>query len=139
MKKLICIIMCMVFSFGLLGCGEKNDTEKYNILVLAEKDIEEGKTFEIVDKEGNVIVENEDVEKVLVSFEKSRNRYLEILLTKSGKRSVKKALKKKDCVLTIVLDKENLVSPVLLDDIEEKSVIALGEYEDVMDWFNAIT
>ena len=139
MKKLICILMCLLLAFGLVACGEKNDSEKYNILVLAEKNIEQGREFKVIDQDGNTIVDNEDVEKVLVSFEESRDRYLEIMLTKNGKRNVKKASKKKNCVLTITLDGENLVSPVLLDEIEEKSVIALGEYEDVMSWFNAIT
>ena len=33
----------------------------------------------------------------------------------------------------------HLFAYVIKDDVEENSAIVLGEYEDVMDWFNAIT
>jgi len=140
MKKIICLIICMGLVFCCVGCGRVNDDSgEYKILELTENKIPDERQFAVVDKDGDKILTNEDVEKVLVVFEKSKDRYLELRLTDDGIKKFKKALKQKDSELSITLNGEKLTSPVIKDDIEENSAIVLGEYEDVMDWFNAIT
>ncbi len=140
MKKIICLIICIGLVLGGAGCGRVNDDSgEYKILELTENKIPDERQFAVVDKDGDKILTNEDVEKVLVVFEKSKDRYLELRLTDDGMKKFKKALKQKDAELSITLNGEKLTSPVIKDDVEENSAIVLGEYEDVMDWFNAIT
>lgn len=140
MKKIICLILCIGLVFCGVGCGRiGDDSSEYRILELTENKIPDEREFAVVNKDGEVILSNDDVEKVLVVFEKSKDRYLELRLTDDGAKKLKKALKQKDAELSITLSGEKLASPVIKDDIEENSAIVLGEYEDVMDWFNAIT
>lgn len=148
MKKKIIIIVAIVLSAALLGLGiffgikiykDHFAEGEYKILELTEKPIPAERKFAVVDADGNVVISNADVEKVLVVFEKSKDRYLELRLTEEGAVKFKKAENKKDAQLSITLDGQTIASPVVADDIEENSAIVLGEYEDVMDWFNAIT
>lgn len=143
MKKLLCIIIiCILAVTGLAGCKDVIDegSGEYYILELTENKISDEKEFAITDEKGTVWLENTDVDKVLVVFEKSKNRYLELRLTDDGAKKFKKALKKnKDGVLSITLGGEVLASPVMADDAEENSVIVTGEYEDVISWFNSLT
>lgn len=140
MKKIVCLILCIGVVFGFVGCARvDDDSGEYKILELTENKIPDEREFAVVDQKGNVILSNADVEKVLVVYEKSKDRYLELRLTEDGTKKLKKALKPKDAELSITLSGEKLASPVIKDDIEENSAIVLGEYEDVMDWFNAIT
>ena len=143
MKKLLCIIIiCILAVTGLAGCKDVIDegSGEYYILELTENKISDEKEFAITDEKGTVWLENTDVDKVLVVFEKSKNRYLELRLTDDGAKKFKKALKKnKDGVLSITLGGEVLASPVVADDAEENSVIVTGEYEDVISWFNILT
>lgn len=141
MKKFLCIIICLLTLFCLIGCSEveESGSGEFHILELTENKIPDEKQFAITDADGNAVLDNNDVEKVLVVFEKSKDRYLELRLTKSGARKFKKALKEKDAVLSITLAGEQIASPVIADDAEENSAIVLGEYEEIMDWFNKIT
>lgn len=143
MKKLLCIIIiCILAVTGLASCKDVIDegSGEYYILELTENKISDEKEFAITDEKGTVWLENTDVDKVLVVFEKSKNRYLELRLTDDGAKKFKKALKKnKDSVLSITLGGEVLASPVVADDAEENSVIVTGEYEDVISWFNILT
>lgn len=140
MKKIICLILCIGIVFCFTGCGRaKDDSGEYRILELTENKIPDEREFAVIDKDGNTVLNNADVEKVLVVFEKSKDRYLELRLTDDGAKKLKKALKPKDAELSITLSGEKIASPVIKDDVEENSAIVLGEYEDVMDWFNAIT
>ena len=140
MKKLFCLMLCISLCFSFIGCGRVgDDSGEYRILELAENKIPDERGFAVVDKNGDEILTNADVEKVLVVFEKSKDRYLELRLTKDGAKKLKKALRPKDAELSITLSGEKIASPVIKDDVEENSAIVLGEYEDVMDWFNAIT
>lgn len=141
MKKIITMCLCICFVFVLSACRDFGDTGsgEFRILELTENKIPEERDFAVVDKGGNTILENEDVEKVLVVFEKSKDRYLELRLTKEGAKKFKKAARKKDAELSITLNGEKLASPVIPDEAEDNSAIVLGEYEDVMDWFNQIT
>ena len=142
MKKLLCIIICILAVTGLAGCKDVIDegSGEYYILELTENKISDEKEFAITDEKGTVWLENTDVDKVLVVFEKSKNRYLELRLTDDGAKKFKKALKKnKDSVLSITLGGEVLASPVVADDAEENSIIVTGEYEYVISWFNSLT
>lgn len=140
MKRFLCILICLLLSMTFVACGEKDTaSDEFRILELAEKQLLSDIDFKVVDSEGTVWLENQDIEKVLVTYQKDKNRYLELRLTKDGIKDFKQALKNKDTVLSITVDGEVLTSPVILDDIEENSAIVLGEYEDVMKWFNAIT
>ena len=116
---------------------DTQDDGQYNILELTEGKIPESHKFAIVDEDGNTILTNADVNSVLVSFEKSKDRYLEIRLTEAGAQKFKDALE--DGTLSIMLNGKKLTSPVIADDVEENSAIVLGEYEKVMEWFNEIT
>ncbi len=145
MKKKLFIIIGIVIVvavggfFGIRALLNRNDGGEYKILELTEKTIPEDYDFAVVDAEGNVVLTNADVHKVLVVFEKSKDRYLELRLTDEGAAKFKKAANKKNAMLSITLAGETIASPVIADDVEENSAIVLGEYEDVMDWFNAIT
>jgi len=140
MKKLFCLMLCIGLCFSFVGCGRVGDhSGEYRILELTENKIPDDREFAVVDKDGDEILTNADVEKVLVVFEKSKDRYLELRLTKDGAKKLKKALKPKDAELSITLSGEKIAGPVIADDVEVNSAIVLGEYEDVMDWFNAIT
>ena len=148
MKKKIIIIVAIVLSAALLGLGiffgikiykDHFAEGEYKILELTEKPLPANSDFAVVDADGNVVISNVDVEVVLVVFEKSKDRYLELRLTDEGEAKFTKAVNKKDAVLSITLAGKTIASPVIEDDAEENSAIVLGEYEDVMDWFNAIT
>lgn len=141
MKNLLCLMLCLTLVFSLSACGKIGDnlSDEYRILELTENKIPDQREFAVVDKNGDEILTNADVEKVLVVFEKSKDRYLELRLTKDGTKKLKKALRPKDAELSITLSGKKIAGPVIKDDIEENSAIVLGEYEDVMDWFNAIT
>lgn len=141
MKKLFCILLCLGIIFSFVGCREIGDqgSGEFRILELTEKKIPDTKEVTVVDASGNVILDNADIDKVLVVFEKSKDRYLELRLNKDGAKDFKKALKQQDAELSIMLNGEKLTSPVIADDVEDHSAIVLGEYEDVMHWFNSIT
>lgn len=141
MKKLLCIIICILTAFSCIGCRAIGDegSGEFRILELAENKIPDKKQFAVVDANGNTVLTNADVEKVLVVFEKAKDRYLELRLTEDGATKFKKALKPKDAELKITINGEDLAYPVIADDVEKNSAIVLGEYEDVMDWFNKIT
>ncbi len=142
MKKLFCIMLCLLSAFCFSGCKDAadNGSGEYYILELTENKIPDEAQFKITDDDGTVWLENGDVDKVLVVFEKDKNRYLELKLTRGGAKKFKKALKhNKDGVLSIMLGDEKLASPVIADDAEDDSAIVLGEYEDVISWFNRLT
>lgn len=141
MKKLLCVLMALLIPICFIACRDIGDegSGEFRILELTENKIPDERNFTVIDQKGNVVLKNADVEKVLVVFEKSKDRYLELRLTEDGAKKFKKAIKKKDAVLSIALDGNAIASPVLRDDAEENSAIVLGNYEDVMDWFNAIT
>ncbi len=140
MKKIFCLFVCVLLTMTFVACGDSDTvSDEFRILELAEKQLLDDIDFKIIDQDGNVCLENQDIESVLVTYQKEKNRYLELSLTKEGLKEFKKALKHKDAVLTMTVNGEKLASPIILDDIEEKSAIILGEYEDVMKWFNAIT
>ena len=140
MKRFLCTLICLLLALTFVACGEKDTvSDEFRILELAEKQLLSDIEFKVVDGEGTVWLENQDIEKVLVTYQEEKNRYLELRLTNDGLKKFKKGLKNKDTVLSITIDGEVLTSPVILDDIEENSAIVLGEYEDVMYWFNTIT
>lgn len=141
MKKLFCLILCLTALFCCCGCSNLLDegSGEYKILELTENKIPDDREFSVVDNNGNTVLINQDVDKVMVVFEKSKDRYLELRLTDEGAKKFKSALKQKDTVLTITIDGEKLASPVIADDAEDKSAIVLGEYKEVMSWFNKIT
>lgn len=141
MKKILCIIICLGLVLCVAGCRNRtnDDSGEYRILELTEKPIPAEREFAVVDKNGDVVLLGEDVQKVLVVFEKSKDRYLELRLTDAGAKKFKKALKADDAQLSITLAGKTIATPVVADNVEENSAIVLGEYEEVMDWFNAIT
>lgn len=149
MKRLLCGALCVLMAICFFGCKSKTEelSNQYNILELTEEDknVKESLEFKIIDEDGTVWIEREHVERVLVSFEKTRNRYLEFKLNSDGIKKLKKALKGKH-TLTVTVDGEPLLSydgveatNVQLDDLEERSAIVLGEYKDVISWFNILT
>lgn len=142
MKKLLCIIVLMLTVLSLVGCNEAGEglSGEFLILELTEKELDDDIAFSIIDESGKVWLENADVDTVFVSYEKSKDRYLELRLTDDGIKKFKKAQKaNKEGDLSIAIDGEKIASPVIKDDIDDNSVIIKGEYVDVMHWFNSIT
>jgi len=142
MKKLLCIIFCIAVLCGLVGCGALGDglSGEFFILELTEKPLDEDIAFSIVDESGKQWLENADVDTVYVSYEKSKDRYLELSLTDDGVKKFKKAQRaNKEGVLSVAIDGEIIASPVIKDEVADNSVIVKGKYKTVMDWFNALT
>ncbi len=140
MKRLICVFMCLMFAISLVACGAGDTSSELIYRVLTEpKEISSDIKFRIVDKNGETCIKSDDVDSVFVTYHEEKRRYLEICLTDEGAEKFKKAAKKRDAELSIEVDGEILASSVIADDEKENSVIVLGEYEDVMNWFNTIT
>lgn len=142
MKKLFCIVLLILTVLSFVGCNEAGEglSGEFFILELTEKELDDDIAFSIVDESGDIWIENADVETVFVSYEKSKDRYLELRLSDDGIKKFKKAQKaNKDGVLSIAVDGEKIASPVIKDDIDDNSVIVKGEYIDIMEWFNLLT
>ncbi|MDO4608813.1 MAG: hypothetical protein Q4B40_06450 [Clostridia bacterium] len=140
MKRLIYVLICLIFALSLTACGAGDTSSQIMLLELTEpKQISEDIEFKIVDKNGETCIERDDVESVYVTYHEEKSRYLELRLTDEGVKTFEKSAKKRKAKLSIEVNGEILASPVIKDDMEENSVIVLGKYEDVMDWFNAIT
>ncbi len=140
MKKLLCVFMCLIFALSLSACGAGDTSSEIMLLELTEpKQISPDIEFRIVDKKGETCIKSDDVESVYVTYHEEKSRYLELRLTDKGAETFKKAAKKRGAKLSIEVDGKILASPVIKDDMEENSAIVLGEYEDVMSWFNTIT
>lgn len=134
MKKLFCILFSLVLALGLAACKEeKQEPQRYE---LAQKTIREDGDFKVMDEDGTVWLEKEHIEKVFVCYEESKGRYLELKLTKDGIGVFKKANRKKNGNLSVVLNDKLLATPL---EKYEDSAIVLGEYEYIMNCFNEIT
>lgn len=142
MKKLLCIIICILTAFCFVGCkkADEADSAEPPIFELMARGLTDEYDFAIVDEEGTVWLENADVSAVLVMFKKGQNRYLELRFTEDGTEKFKKAIKKnKKGTLSITLDGEVLASPVLANEENPDYAKLTGIYEDVVGWFNKLT
>ena len=115
MKKFFCILLCLGLFFCFVGCAKIGDqgSDEFRILELAEKKIPTTKQVTVVDAEGDIVLNNDDIEKVLVVFEKSKDRYLELRLKEDSVKKFKTALKQDDAVLSLMLNGEEIASPVI--------------------------
>lgn len=147
MKKLLCVIFSILMVACTAGCNEASERlsgegflGEFVILELTEKKLDDDIEFSIVDENGKDWLENADVDTVFVSYEKNKDRYLELRLTDDGIKKFKKAQRaNKEGVLSIAIDGEKIASPVIKDDIDDNSVIVKGEYKEIMNYFNALT
>ena len=114
MKKLLCFLMSFVFIFSLAACGDKGSKEDEPLILdLAQKKMLEDIEFKVIDEDGTVWLENKDVQMVLVTYEESKSRYLDLRLTADGATSFKNAVKKGTGELSITVNGEKLTGPVI--------------------------
>ena len=141
MKKLLCIIMCILTVFCFVGCKDKTSAaEEPPLMELMARSLSSEYEFALVDDEGTVLLENDDVTSVLIMYQKGQNRYLELRFTEEGAKTFKKAIKKApNGTLSITLDGEVLVSSVTANEKNPEYARADGIYEDVIGWFNKLT
>lgn len=153
MKKLLCIIICLLIPLCFVGCKDSGETlsetplasnpssKSYEkTLELTTRTITDAHDFAIVDDSDMVWLTNDDVQDVLVIYEKGKDRYLELRFTEDGSKKFKKAVKKaKDSTLKIMLDGEVLVPSVVANAEKSEYAKADGAYEDVINWFNKLT
>lgn len=116
--------------------------EEIRILELTKenKTINDSIDFAIVDENGKVWIKKEHVKRVLVSYEKTKDRWLELRLTEEGLEIFKDALDESE-TLSIQVNGEVIASPVELDVFEEESAVIYGKdyMEEIMPWFNLLT
>lgn len=142
MKKLLCIIICILTAFCFVGCKDADEaiSDEPPLIELMARSLSSEYEFAIVDEEDAVWLENADVSSVLVMYKKGQNRYLELRFTEEGTKKFKKAVKKnKNGTLSITLDGEVLVSGVLANEETPEYAKLTGVYEDVIGWFNKLT
>lgn len=142
MKKLLCIIMCILAVLCFVGCKDKDEavTVEPPLVELMARTLSDEHEFAIVDDKGTVWLENDDVTAVLVMYKKGQNRYLELRFTEEGAKTFKKAIKKaKSGTLSITLDGEVLVPTVTANQETPEYARADSVYEDVIGWFNKLT
>ncbi len=142
MKKLLCIIICILTAFCFVGCKDAGDTlsDEPPLVELMARTLSDEYNFTIVDDTGTVWLENADVKSVLVMYKKGQNRYLELRFTEEGAKKFKKAVKaNKKGTLSIALDGEVLASPVTANQENPEYARVDSVYEDVIGWFNELT
>lgn len=144
MKKILCIIFCLLMAFSFVGCKkgveELSSTIEPIKVELMSRSLTDEYKFAIVDDEGTVWLENADVSSVLIMYKKGQNRYLELRFTKEGTSKFKKAVRKnKKGTLSITLDGEVLASPVTANEETPEYARVDSVYEDVIGWFNTLT
>lgn len=142
MKKLLCIIICILTAICFVGCKDKGEalSDEPPLIELMAKSLSEENEFALVDDEGTVWLENEDVTSVLIMYKKGQNRYLELRFTKEGAKSFKQAVRKnKNGTLSITLNGEVLASPITANQENPEYARADSIYEDVIGWFNELT
>lgn len=140
MKKVLCIVICMLTAFCFVGCKEEAQESAPILIELMSKTPTDEYDFAIVDDKGTVWIENSDVSSVHIMYKKGQNRYLELRFTEEGTKKFKKAVKmNKKGILSIMVDGEILVSPVTVNEENSEYAIADSVYEDVIGWFNKLT
>lgn len=142
MKKILCIIICILTAFCFVGCKDADEalSDEPPLIELMARTLSSEYEFAIVDDEGTVWLENDDVTSVLVMYQKGQNRYLELRFTEDGAKAFKKAIKKApNGTLSITLDGEVLVSTVTANQETPEYARADSVYEDVIGWFNKLT
>lgn len=109
-------------------------------LTQEQKTINEDIDFAIVDETGKVWLKAKHIERVLVAFEKTKDRWLELRLTDDGLDIFEDALDESE-MLSIRVDGEIIASPVVLEEFEQKSAVIYGKkyMEEIMPWFNLLT
>lgn len=139
MKKLLCVILCLLIPFCFAACKDSGKNEPVPIELIS-RALNAEHEFAIVDDSGEEWITNEDVEKVFVIYKEGEDRYLELHFTKSGVKKFKKAVKKnKDGILSITLDGESIASPIVANEKNSEYAKFSDKYEVVIDCFNKIT
>lgn len=143
MKKLLCIIMVILSFFCFAGCkddSQETEPKGPTMVELMEKNLTEEYDFAIVNDEGTVYLENEDVSKLFIMYKKGQDRYLEIRFTEDGAKKFKKAIKEnKKNQLSITLDGKIYVTPVLANEETPEYAKITGTYEEIMVYFNKMS
>ena len=139
MKKLLCLIICLLIPFCFAACKDSGENEPVPIELIS-RTLNDEHEFAIVDDNGEEWITNDDVEKVSVIYKEGEDRYLELHFTKDGAKKFKKAVKKsKDGTLSITLDGESIASPIVANEKNPEYAKFSDKYEVVIDCFNKIT
>lgn len=136
MKKLFCVIMCFVLATCLAACAKATVIDEKR--ELASREIPEELDLMIIDNEGTIWVEKEQITGVYVCYEESRGRFLEIRVDSKGEKELKKAFRKKSRELNFVVDGEIMAYPLTLHEHYPNCVIYKDDYQEIMRCFNAI-
>lgn len=141
MKKLLCIIICIILTaLCFVGCKEKADDNEPPLMELMSRSLSDENEFALIDSNGKVWLKNDDVVSVLIMYKKGENRYLELRFTKDGTKRFKQAVKKnKKATLSITLNGEELIPLVTANQETPKYARVDSTYEDVVGWFNELT
>lgn len=144
MKKLLCFIICILTALFCVGCKKNSESEIVSIaemgIDLITKDICDSYEFTIVDDNGTVWVEHQDMKEAGIVYKEGQNRYLEIRFTQSGAKKFRDAIKEtQDGTLSLMMDGEVLASPILANEIIADYAKITGPYSDVAHWFNMLT
>ena len=137
MKKLICIVLCLLTAICFVGCKEETQENQLTLMELMSRSLSAEHEFAIVDEENTVVIKNEDVESVLIMYKRMQNRYLELRFTEEGAKKFKKAAKKSD--LSITLDGKVLTSNVIANEENKEYAKIDGTYEEIIGYFNEMT
>lgn len=135
MKKLFCVFMCFMLTACLVACAKPVIDEKRE---LASREIPENMDLMIIDDEGTIWVEKEQITGVYVCYEESRGRFLEIRVDSKGEKALKKAFRKKNREISFVVDGEMMAYPLALHEHYPNCVIYKADYQEIMRCFNAI-
>ena len=142
MKKLLCIIICILTAFCFVGCKDKGEplSDEPPLVELMARALSDENEFAIVDEKGTVWLENDDVTSVVIMYKRGQNRYLELRFTKEGAKSFKQAVRKtKNGTLNIMLNGELLACDVTANQENPEYARVDSKYEEVIDWFNKLT
>ncbi len=137
MKKLLCIVLCLLTAVCFVGCKDKTDENEPPLMELMSRSLSDEHEFAIVDEENTVVLKNADVKSVLVMYKKGQNRYLELRFTNEGGKKFKKAAKKGN--LSITLDGKSITSNISANEEISEYAKITGTYEEIIGYFNEMT
>ena len=138
MKKLFCILLCLLMTMTVVSCAQKAPEPVEKKYDLSTKEIADDMDIEIIDHKGKVWISAENIDTILVCFEESRGRYLEIRVDEKGEKQLKRAIRNKKRELSLVIDGEELATDLTRHEYYYDCIVYEAEYDDVMKCFNAI-
>lgn len=136
MKKLICILTCLVLAACVVACAKPTPKEEKK--ELAHREIPDGVEIMIIDDDGTVWLETEHVEGAYICYEESRGRFFELRVNENGQKQLKKAVRKKNRELSLVINGVIEATPVTRHEHYHDCIIYKDEYSEMMRCFNLL-